>query len=63
MEWKELTCINEKFVNVFANENGVIKSVYKNKKEYVIKYLNGEKMDSVPFDNLKYNSVPFEYNF
>ena len=36
---------------------------YKNKKEYVIKYLNGEKMDSVPFDNLKYNSVPFEYNF
>ena len=37
MEWKELTCINEKFVNVFANENGVIKSVYKNKKEYFYK--------------------------
>lgn len=33
MEWKELTCINEKFVNVFANENGVIKSVDKNNKE------------------------------
>lgn len=33
MEWKELTCINENFVNVFANEEGIIKSVYKNGKE------------------------------
>ena len=37
MEWKELTCINEKFINVFANENGVIKKICKNKKEIFYK--------------------------
>ena len=37
MEWKELVCINENFVNVFANKEGVIKTIDKKGREYFYK--------------------------